>query len=48
MPDRNYVLGHTNREIQRLQRQAEMLRPITERLLISAGVESGMRVLDIG
>jgi ubiquinone/menaquinone biosynthesis C-methylase UbiE len=25
-----------------------MLRPITERLLVSAGVESGMRVLDIG
>ena len=48
MPDRSYVLGHSNREIQRLQRQAEMLRPITERLLVSAGVESGMRVLDIG
>ena len=48
MPDRSYALGHSNREIQRLQRQAEMLRPITERLLVSAGVESGMRVLDIG
>lgn len=48
MPDGNYTLGHSNREVLRLQRQAEMLRPITERLLVSAGVENGMRVLDIG
>lgn len=48
MPDRNYTLGHSSREIQRLKRQAEMLRPITERLLVSAGIEQGMRVLDIG
>ncbi len=44
----DYVLGHCRPEIDRLQRQAEMLRPITERLLVAAGVEPGMRVLDIG
>lgn len=44
----DYVLGHSRPEIDRLQRQAEMLRPITERLLVAAGVEPGMRVLDIG
>jgi ubiquinone/menaquinone biosynthesis C-methylase UbiE len=44
----NYVLGHSQPEIERLVRQAEMLRPITQRLLISAGVEKRMRVLDIG
>lgn len=48
MSESSYALGHSRREIQRLQTQAKMLRPITERLLVSAGVESGMRVLDIG
>ena len=48
MSESSYALGHSRREIQRLQRQARMLRPITERLLVSAGIESGMRVLDIG
>jgi ubiquinone/menaquinone biosynthesis C-methylase UbiE len=44
----SYVFGHSQPEIERLRRQAEMLRPITQRLLISAGVKKGMRVLDIG
>lgn len=44
----DYLLGHSRPEIDRLVRQAEMLRPITERLLVSAGIERGMRVLDIG
>jgi SAM-dependent methyltransferase len=48
MPDQDYVLGHSHPEIDRLKRQAEMLRPITERLLVSAGNDEGMRVLDIG
>ncbi|WP_197515208.1 class I SAM-dependent methyltransferase [Mycobacterium sp. 1245805.9] len=47
-PERDYLLGHSRPEIDRLIRQAEMLRPITERLLVSAGIERGMRVLDIG
>jgi len=46
--DENYILGHSHPEIDRLMRQAEMLRPITERLLLSAGIGPGMRVLDIG
>ena len=48
MPDQDYLLGHSHPEIDRLKRQAEMLRPITERLLSSAGLKEGMRVLDIG
>ena len=44
----NYALGHSSSEIQRLKNQAAMLRPITERLLRSAGIHAGMRVLDLG
>jgi 2-polyprenyl-3-methyl-5-hydroxy-6-metoxy-1,4-benzoquinol methylase len=43
-----YILGHSPAEIQRLMSQAVMLRPITERLLRSAGIEPGMRVLEVG
>jgi ubiquinone/menaquinone biosynthesis C-methylase UbiE len=43
-----YVLGHSPAEIRRLIMQAKVLRPITERLLQSAGVGTGMRVLDLG
>ena len=43
-----YILGHSPAEIQRLKAQAEILRPITERLLLSAGIGPGMGVLDIG
>ena len=48
MPELEYILGHSGREIRRLMRQAAILRPITERLLRSAGVRPGMRVLDLG
>jgi ubiquinone/menaquinone biosynthesis C-methylase UbiE len=34
--------------MKRLMMQAEMLAPITERLLRSAGIRAGMRVLDLG
>jgi ubiquinone/menaquinone biosynthesis C-methylase UbiE len=44
----NYILGHSEAEILRLQTQAKILRPITERLLRSAGIRPGMRVLDLG
>ena len=44
----NYVLGHSEPEIRRLQTQAAILRPISERLLQSAGIRPGMRVLDLG
>ena len=43
-----YILGHSPAEIQRLEDQAKILRPITERLLVNAGIGAGMRVLDIG
>ncbi|WDD91346.1 class I SAM-dependent methyltransferase [Burkholderia sp. FERM BP-3421] len=45
---REYVLGHSPTELKRLDYQSEMLRPITRRLLESAGIRPGMRVLDIG
>jgi ubiquinone/menaquinone biosynthesis C-methylase UbiE len=44
----DYVLGHSPDEIRRLMTQAAILRPATERLLPSAGLEPGMRVLDVG
>jgi ubiquinone/menaquinone biosynthesis C-methylase UbiE len=43
-----YILGHSPAEIRRLKAQAEILRPITERLLLGTGIGPGMRVLDIG
>ncbi len=48
MQNPQYLFDYSESEIERLQRQAEMLRPITERLLNSADVGKGMRVLDIG
>jgi SAM-dependent methyltransferase len=48
MPRTEYILGHSEREIRRLIFQASLLRPITERLLRSAGISPGMRVLDLG
>src|ERR1700730_18592339 len=43
-----YVLGHSQDEIGRLIDQAAIIRPTTERLLRSAGIERGMHVLDLG
>jgi ubiquinone/menaquinone biosynthesis C-methylase UbiE len=48
MGDTIYVLGHSQVEIRRLIKQASILQAITERLLRSAGIERGMRVLDLG
>jgi ubiquinone/menaquinone biosynthesis C-methylase UbiE len=48
VPETEYILGHSDREIRRLMHQAAILRPITERLLRSAGIGRGMRVLDLG
>jgi ubiquinone/menaquinone biosynthesis C-methylase UbiE len=44
----NYLFDYSASEVERLKRQAQMLKPITRRLLITAGIEKGMRVLDIG
>jgi len=43
-----YVLGHSNREIERLKLQARLIGPITRRFFSEAGVVPGMRVLDVG
>jgi ubiquinone/menaquinone biosynthesis C-methylase UbiE len=43
-----YVLGHSNREMERLKLQATLIDPITRMFLAEAGIAPGMRVLDIG
>ena len=43
-----YVLGHSEREFRRLQTQGVIYRDATLELLRAAGVDRGMRVLDIG
>jgi SAM-dependent methyltransferase len=44
----DYVLGHSDHELGRLGRQAELLDPITREFLAAAGLAPGMRVLDVG
>jgi 2-polyprenyl-3-methyl-5-hydroxy-6-metoxy-1,4-benzoquinol methylase len=46
--ERHYILGHEDRELQRLILQAEFYRPLTEEVLNRAGIGPGMRVLDVG
>lgn len=43
-----YPLGHANEEIARLMRQGAFFRDLTDDFLRHAGIEGGMRVLDIG
>jgi SAM-dependent methyltransferase len=47
-PDDAYLLGRTEAEERRLQRQAALLEPATRRLFAAAGIGAGMRVLDLG
>ncbi len=47
-PVHQYVLGHSEHEVERLKAQARLIDPITERFFRAAGVSSGMRVLDVG
>jgi len=47
-PDSSYILGHSDRELERLNEQARFIDPITRRFLGSAGIVPGMRVLDVG
>ena len=44
----SYVLGHTDRELRRLEEQARLIDPITRRFFQEAGIAPGMRVLDVG
>jgi SAM-dependent methyltransferase len=43
-----YILGHSERELERLRVQAQLVDPITRQFLIEAGVTAGMRILDVG
>src|SRR5215472_4232198 len=43
-----YVLGHSDRELERLRVQAKLVDPITRQFLIEAGIAPGMRILDVG
>jgi tRNA A58 N-methylase Trm61 len=46
--EKQYALGRSPEEYGRLRRQAEILKPMTRRLFAEAGIEPGMRVLDLG
>ena len=46
--ERQYTPGRSDEETQRLIEQSRLFEPITGRFLKSAGIRSGMRVLDIG
>jgi ubiquinone/menaquinone biosynthesis C-methylase UbiE len=48
MSNSTYVLGSSPRELSRLSLQAQIIQPITERLLRRLGIREGMRVLDLG
>lgn len=47
-PGDGYVLGHRPDELRRLGSQSRVIDPITRRFLSAAGMEPGMRVLDVG
>jgi SAM-dependent methyltransferase len=47
-PSRSYVLGHADQELERLVRQSAYFEELTAALLRQAGLEPGMRVLDVG
>lgn len=46
--NQNYLLGHSDAEIVRLEQQAEYFSEQTTALLRAAGLRKGMRVLDLG
>jgi SAM-dependent methyltransferase len=43
-----YALGRSPQEYARLARQAEIMKPMTQRLFADAGIRAGMTVLDLG
>src|SRR6476469_6471129 len=47
-PGGPYVLGHSDRELDRLLNQARLVDPIPRRFIQAAGVGPGLRVLDVG
>ena len=48
MDDTDYPFGRGSGEYERLIEQAEIFRPLTERMLRAAGISAGIHVLDIG
>ena len=48
IPSHDYILGHSEEEVQRLVFIAQYYRPFTERVFREAGIGPGMRVLDVG
>ncbi len=48
IPNEQYALGRSPQEYARLARQAEIMKPMTRRLFVDAGVQPGMRVVDLG
>jgi ubiquinone/menaquinone biosynthesis C-methylase UbiE len=44
----DYIFADREDEQQRLERQAEIIEPLTERAFLAAGLAPGMRVLDVG
>ena len=47
-PSDSYALGRSTAETWRLIRQAQIYGPITRQFLVSAGIGTGMKVLDVG
>jgi SAM-dependent methyltransferase len=47
-PQLEYALGHSSRELDRLSFQGAVCAPFTRQLFTQAGIEPGMRVLDVG
>jgi SAM-dependent methyltransferase len=48
MRQSQYALGHSEHELERLTRQEQAFEPFTRHLLQLAGIDSGMRVLEVG
>src|SRR6266516_2870131 len=46
--DPTYVMGRSQAETQRLQKQGDLFKPATRCLLQRAGIVSGMKILDVG
>lgn len=46
--DAKYVLGSSDEEQERLRAQGDAVGPMTERMLVQAGIGPGMKVLDVG
>ncbi len=45
---REYALGHSSQELDRLSTQAKLMEPFTRRLFEQAGIGPGITVLDVG